>query len=126
MNWTRVTCKTMATSKLALPFSLRFRLDSRPRVGQPVTIDLMITPAAQVQIRSLKFRFEPGDGLQLDGDPDFVVNGATPEISVHRELQVTPRTAGLLELQARAAVETSSEALSQVYAIPLIVSAATP
>lgn len=116
----------VATSKQALPFTVRFRLDSRPRVGQPVTVDVMVTPATQVQIRSLKFRFEPGEGLQFDGDPEFVVNGATPDISVHRELQVTPRTAGLLELQARAVVETSSEALSQVYAIPLIVVANTP
>lgn len=116
----------VATSKATLPFTVRFRPDSRPRVGQPLTVAFMITPGALAQIRSLKFRFEAGDGLQLQGDPEFVVTGATPGIAVHHELQVVPRSTGVIELQAHAAVETASEALSQTYAIPLIVTADSP
>lgn len=116
----------VAGNKLNLPLSVRFRLDGQPRVGQTVKIDFLVTPAAQAQIRSLQFRFEAGEGLQYQGEPDFVVNGAAPGIAVRRELLVVPRVAGLLELQARAAVETSSEAVSQTYAIPLIAVADTP
>ena len=116
----------VAVNKLNLPLSVRFRLDGQPRVGQPAKIDLLVTPAAQAQIRSLRFRFEAGEGLQYQGEPDFVVDGAAPGIAVHRELLVVPRVAGLLELQARAALETSSEAVSQTYAIPLIAVADTP
>lgn len=116
----------VATTKASLPLTVRFRLDSKPRVGQPLVVDLMVTPMAMTQIRSLKFHFEAGEGVQLQGDPEFVVNGATPGIAVHREIQVVPGAVGVLELRAHAAVETPSEALSQTYTIPLIVVAATP
>jgi hypothetical protein len=116
----------VSSSKATLPFVARFRLAERPHAGQPLTIDFLITPAPLAQIRSLKFHFEAGEGVQLQGDPEFVVNGATAGISVHHELQVVPRTTGVIEVLAHAAVETSSEALSQTYAIPLIVTDTAP
>ena len=111
----------VALNKVKLPVDVRFRLDARPVVGQPLKIELVVTPAQMAQVRSLQFHLQPGAGLLLQGDADLPMTGATPGVAVRREIIVVPQSAGVLELEVQGAVETGSESLTQTYAIPLIV-----
>jgi hypothetical protein len=111
----------VALNKVKLPVDVRFRVDERPAIGQPVKIELVVTPAQLAQIRSLQFRLQAGAGLLLQGDPELSMTSAAPGVAIRHDIVVVPQSAGVLELEALGTVETTSESLSQTYAIPLIV-----
>jgi hypothetical protein len=111
----------VALNKVKLPVQVRFRLDASPVVGQPVKIELVVTPAQLAQIRSLQFRLQAGAGLALQGASELLMTGAAPGVAIRRDVVVVPQSAGILELDVLGTVETGSESLSQTYAIPLIV-----
>jgi len=109
-------------SKVSVPLQVRFRLDSRPVVGQPVKVELVVTPLQLAQIRGLQFHVQASDGLALQGESELSMGAAAPGIPIRREIVVVPQTVGILKLEVVGSVDTNSESLSQTYSIPLIVS----
>ena len=115
----------VALSKTRLPIEVRFRLEDRPVIGQPVRVELVVTPAALPQIRSLRLHLQSGSALLLQGEPDLSSSDVLPGVALRHEIVVVPQSAGILEIEAVAAVDAGVESLSQTYAIPLVVQAPT-
>jgi hypothetical protein len=113
----------VALSKVKLPIEVRFLVQDKPVIGQPVKIELVVTPLQLAQIRSLHLRVQTGPELQLQGDSELTLEPVTPGQALRREIVLVPQSAGVLEFETSATVETNSDSLSQTYAIPLVVQA---
>lgn len=111
----------VALGKTKLPVDVRFRLAERPVIGQPVTIELVVTPAQLAQIRGMQFHLQPDAGLLLQGDADLSLTALTPGMPVRREIVVVPQASGVIGIELVGTIDTHSESLSQTYAIPLVV-----
>jgi hypothetical protein len=110
----------VGVNKVKVPIQLRFRLAGKPVLGQPLAIELVNEPDRLAIVRSVRFRFEAVDGLQLAAAAEWQPSSSDP---ARHDLTVTPRKTGVLELHVLASVEAASESLSQVYAIPIVVAA---
>jgi hypothetical protein len=105
---------------------LAFQLVDRPVVSQPLTLRFRVMPTGKV--RRIQLVFEPDAGLgfvdelratlQLEGDAALA---AQPH-----ELQVIPTVEGVLLLRATLLTETDAGSQTSDFAIPLLVTAATP
>ena len=102
------------------PINLKFRLASRPEVGKPLTIELELVPDAGQQIQHIHMAFQAGEGLDVQGEQRLDIDAHAAESTVHHDLTVVPRHAGVLQLHATAVVDTSSASLARSYGIPVI------
>lgn len=112
----------VAANKTRLPIEVRFRLADKPVVGQPLHIELVVTPLQQ-PIHNLRLRLQPGSALVLQGDRDLTSDAVTPGVAIRHDIEVVPQSAGVLELETSAAFDTDSDSMSQTYSIPLVVQA---
>ncbi len=98
---------------------LRFRLDQRPAVGQPVDIELALIPA--VDLERLFARFQAAEGLQI-------VSGAETEHFEHpavgqpmkHKVTVIAKTDGIFYLTAVVLADSDKESVARTFALPLI------
>ena len=98
---------------------LKFLISRRPRVGEPVEIDLALTPS--VPLEGLFARFQAGDGLQ-------VVSGAETEhvehpaagVAVGHRLTVLAKTDGIYYITAVVLADSEKESVARTFSIPLI------
>jgi hypothetical protein len=107
------------------PIGLKFRLEARPLVGQPMQIVLELTPAPNIEIDQIHTDLQPSDGLLLQSERAFDIPQPTAGVPVQREVTVTPQQTGLLEVTAQVDVDTPTGSISRNYAIPLIAGDAT-
>lgn len=98
---------------------LKFKLTKRPAVGEPVEIDLALTPA--VALERLFARFQAADGLQI-------VSGAETEpfdrpaagVPVKHKMTVTAKTDGIFYVTAVVLADSDKESIARSYSFPLI------
>ncbi|MFI4914266.1 MAG: hypothetical protein ACHQAR_03665 [Steroidobacterales bacterium] len=107
------------------PVSVKFRLEGRPQVGQPLMIELVVIPAAGAEIEHIHASFQAGEGLQLQSDRNFDAERPSAGVPLSQVLTVLPQQAGVLSLTATILVDSSSGSLARTYAIPLIALAAS-
>jgi hypothetical protein len=108
------------------PIQVKFDLRDRPRVGQPVDVDLAIVPmSASVDRVSGKVVGEEGlevvDGAQIAAT-EHPVEGAP----IRQAVKVVPKQEGVFTIHALVTVEAGSETSSETYAIPLIAAGDAP
>ncbi len=104
------------------PIDIKFRLSARPAVGTPLTIVLALIPAADVGISHIHASFQPGDGLQLQGERTLDINDPGAGVIIEQELSVVPQQPGVLSLNATIVVDMDGGSLARSYSIPLIAS----
>jgi hypothetical protein len=104
------------------PISIKFRVSARPVVGAPVTIVLALVPAENVGINHIHASFQPGDGLQLQGERTLDINDPGSGVIIEQELSVVPQQPGVLSLNATLVVDLDGGSLARSYSIPLIAS----
>jgi hypothetical protein len=109
-----------ANKPSALPIQVKFELRDRPRVGQPVNLDLAIVPmSAAVDRVSGKVEGEEGldvvDGAEIAAT-DRPVEGAP----IRQAVKVLPKHEGILTVHAIVTVDSGGQTSSETYAIPLI------
>jgi hypothetical protein len=104
------------------PLGMKFRLGARPVVGTPLQILVALIPAADVAISHIHASFQPGEGLQLQGDRNLDVNAPGAGVVIEQELSVVPQQPGVLSLNATVVVDMDGGSLARSYAIPLIAS----
>jgi hypothetical protein len=104
------------------PISIKFRVSARPVVGTPLTIVLALIPAENVGISHIHASFQPGDGLQLQGERTLDVNEPGAGVIIEQELSVVPQQTGVLSLNATIVVDLDGGSLARSYSIPLIAS----
>ena len=109
-----------------MPIQVKFDLRDRPRVGQPVDVDLAIVPmSASVDRVSGKVVGEEGleivDGAQIAAT-DHPAEG-TP---IRQSVKVLPKQEGIFTVHALVTVEAGSDTSSETYAIPVIAGGDAP
>jgi hypothetical protein len=104
------------------PISIKFRVSARPVVGTPVTIVLALIPAENVGISHIHASFQPGDGLQLQGERTLDINEPGAGVIIEQEISVVPQQPGVLSINATLVVDLDGGSLARSYSIPLIAS----
>jgi hypothetical protein len=115
----------VGTSRTPGAADIRFALSGRPAVGQPVDIQLALTPT--VELDRLYVRFQASEGLEL-------VKGSETEHyerpSLGKELPhtvtVIPRSDGIFNVTAVVLSDSATESIARTYTIPIIAGAGLP
>jgi hypothetical protein len=115
----------VSASKTPGAAEVRFALSGRPTVGQPVDIQLALTPT--VELDRLYARFQGSEGL------DLVKGGETAHYeqpSRGKELShtvtVIPRSDGIFNVTAVVLSDSDTESIARTYTIPIIAGAGLP
>ena len=110
----------VSSAHSSTPISMKFRIAARPVVGTPLQVDVALIPAADVSISHIHASFQPGDGLQLQGEHSLDVNGPDAGVVIEQALSVVPQQPGVLSLTATVVVDLNGSSLARSYSIPLI------
>lgn len=107
------------TGKPGAPVALKFDVAKRPKVGEPLDIQVAVLPEAAVN--SLQVVFQAGDGLQIKSGGDLQIR-SNP--SAGREIMhtvvVTPIREGIFYLTAVVVTE-AADSQARTFAIPIVV-----
>jgi hypothetical protein len=115
----------VSASKAPGAIDLRFRLSSKPAVGQPVDIELALTPT--VELESLFARFRPSDGLELTkGAETLHYNHPAVGTGLSHTVTVVPKSDGIFNVTATVLTDSSTDSIASTYTIPLIAGAGLP
>ncbi len=108
------------------PVTIGYRIIGMPVVGQPLGIDLQVTPNVEAQEITLSFRVNDSTALKLtDAQPDTVLLAPTADNGASlQQVRVVPLRAGRVYLNVSATIEVDNGSVSTVTAIPIQVSAA--
>lgn len=109
-----------ALGKSLLPVELKFELTERPRIGQPLAINLALLPQIPGGPATVALTAAPGlDAAQ--GESQFDI----PELQVgevyRHTLQVTPTTDGVLLVNLMVSLKHDEVSESKEFAVPIIV-----
>lgn len=107
------------------PIGLRFKLDTRPVVGEPAQLVLALTPTPGVEISHIHASLQVADGLQLQSARGFDIDAPQSGVPVEQTVTVVPQRAGVLSLSATLEIDADSGSVSRTYEIPLIASSAS-
>ena len=104
---------------------LKFELLERPSVGQPLDMDLVIVPTANID--RIYGRIEASDGLQLaDGAQIAPTDRPMERMPIKHSLKLQPGKDGIFTLTAVISMETGGQTSTQAFSIPIIVGAGIP
>jgi hypothetical protein len=105
--------------KSQLPVDLKFDLQQRPAVGQPLDVNIAVVPqidagAAEIQVAGDGFTITPGT------NPIDLPNVAAGEV-YRQTVKVTPTVAGVLLLGLTVSLKHDEMTESRSFSIPVIV-----
>jgi hypothetical protein len=105
--------------KSQLPVDLKFDLQQRPALGQPLDVNIAVVPqidaaAAQIQIAGEGFTLAPGT------NPIELPTVAAGEV-YRQTVKVTPTVAGVLLLGLTISLKHDEQTESRAFSIPVIV-----
>jgi hypothetical protein len=106
--------------KSQLPVKLKFALEQRPALGQPLDITVAVMP--QIDANSAAIQVAGGDGLTVAPEANKIDLPAVEAGQVYREgIKVTPSAEGVLLLGLTVSLKHDDAAESRSFSIPLIV-----
>jgi hypothetical protein len=108
------------------PISVKFRIDGKPQVGQPLSVVLALIPADGVEIDHIHASFQAGEGMQLQSDRSFDVEQPTSGVPLEHALTLLPQRAGVFLLTATVEVDSDSGSIARTYSIPVISAPTSP
>ena len=109
----------------AATVQLKFELLERPNVGQPLDMDLVILPAANID--RIYGRIETSDGLALaEGAQIAATDRPVEGMPIRHSVKLTPGKDGIFTVTAVVSMETGGQTSTQAFAIPVIVGAGMP
>lgn len=98
---------------------LKFKLTKRPAVGEPVEIELALTPS--VALERLFARFQAADGLQIvSGAETDQFERPAAGVPVKHKMTVTAKTDGIFYVTAVVLADSDKESVARSYSFPLI------
>jgi len=110
----------VSSAHSSTPIGMKFRLAARPVVGTPLQVQVALIPASDVSISHIHASFQPGEGLQLQGEHSFDVNAPESGVVIEQALSVVPQQPGVLSLNVTVVVDLDNGSLARGYSIPLI------
>jgi hypothetical protein len=109
-----------AQGKSQLPVALKFDLQQRPKLGQPLDVDLAILP--QIDAGAAGISVTGGDGLAVAPGANQIDMPAVEAGQVYRHsVQVTPAADGVVLLGLTISLKHDELIESRAFSIPLIV-----
>jgi hypothetical protein len=119
------TVSAVAAGRSNNAFHLRFDVRSHPGAGEPVDIDVVLTPMSEFDRVQVMFRGNEGIEIRSGAQMPPVEK---PEIDVplHHTLTVVPKSEGIYSISAVVLSDSSEGSVSRAYAIPLIAGAGLP
>ena len=102
---------------------VKFELQGRPDVAQPVDVDVVIVPVFGTVDR-ISGKFTAEDGLEIVSGQDLPVADRPVEgTPIHYSLKVLPKRDGIFTLTAVLTVDAAGQSTTQTFAIPVIAGA---
>lgn len=115
----------VSASKAPGAIDVRFRLSAKPTVGQPLDIELALTPT--VELESLFARFRASDGLELTkGAETLHYDRPAVGTSLSHTVTVVPKSDGIFNVTATVLTDSAKDSIASTYTIPLIAGAGLP
>jgi hypothetical protein len=115
----------VSASKTPGAVDVRFALSGRPTVGQPLEVQVALTPTQELD--ALYARFDASDGLEL------VKGVETPHLkepatgsALEHSVTVVPRSDGIFNLTAVVLSDSPKESVTRYFSIPIIAGAGLP
>lgn len=110
----------VAAGKPGAPIDVRFDVPTKPRVGEPLKIDVAVVPLSAVG--RLEVVFQGNDGLSVasDGQLGPLDNPAVGKVLRHT-VTVLPQSEGVFMLSAIAMTDGDDASMSRSFAMPIIV-----
>lgn len=105
-------------AKSGTPIDLKFRLATRPAVGQSTRVELLILPDAAARVVRVHLSLQGGEGLQVEGASNLDFEQIEP--AMRTELKVKPLQEGVWALSVTALVDTEGSSVARTYSIPVI------
>jgi hypothetical protein len=106
--------------KSQAPVKLKFELEQRPTLGQPLDINLAVMP--QIDASSADIQIVGGNGLVLPSGSNHIEVPTLEAGHVYRQsVKVTPNLDGVLLLSLTVLLKHDEIAESRIFSIPLIV-----
>ena len=98
---------------------LRFAITQRPKVGEPVDIELALTPS--VELEQLFARFQVAEGLQLvSGGETEHIEHAPAHVAVGHKITVIAKTDGIFYVTAVVLADSDKDSVARNFNIPII------
>jgi hypothetical protein len=102
------------------PIGLKFRLDTKPAVGQPAQLVLALIPTPGIAINHIHGSLQASDGLQLQSPRIFDIDSPQGSATLRQDVTVVPTRNGVLSLSATVVVDYEDGSTARTYVIPLI------
>jgi hypothetical protein len=116
-----VAAFSAASGKAGQPglVDVKFKLDQHPVAGQPVDIELALTPA--VDLEQLFARFQAADGLQIvSGAETDHFEHPTMGQPVKHKITVMAKTDGIFYVTAVVLADSNTDSVARTFSLPLI------
>jgi hypothetical protein len=115
----------VSSSKSPGAADLKFALSGRPTVGQPVDIQLALTPT--VELDRLFVRFQASEGMEIvKGAETERYEDPAPGTELPHTLTVIPKSDGIFNVTAVVVTDSPKESFARTYTIPIIAGAGLP
>ncbi len=115
----------VSSSKSPGAADLKFALSGRPTVGQPVDIEMALTPT--VELDRLFVRFQASEGMQIvKGAETEHYESPAPGTELPHTLTVIPKSDGIFNVTAVVVTDSPKESIARTYTIPIIAGAGLP
>jgi hypothetical protein len=109
-----------------LPVQVKFALQGKPEVGQPLDVVVAIVPTAS-NLDRVFGKVEGEDGLELVGPSEIeAVERPVENATIQHALKVLPQKDGIYTLTATISVDIGGQISTQSYVFPVIAGAGFP
>jgi hypothetical protein len=110
----------VAMAKSGPPVELKFELDHRPEVGEPVDMYLAVVPGAP-NLQQVSAQFQAGEGLELiGGDEPTSVEKPAEGAPIRHTLRIIAKRDGIFIINASISVDSGQGAQVRSFSIPVI------
>lgn len=108
------------------PVQVKFELQGRPDVAQPLDVDVVIVPVYGSVDRIIG-KMSADEGLDIVSGQDIpVVDKPVEGTPIHHSIKVVPKRDGIFTLTAVLTVDSTGQSTSQMFSIPVIAGAGLP
>jgi hypothetical protein len=115
-----------ANKPSTLPIQVKFELEDRPQVGQPLDIELAIVPMS-ASVDRVFGKVEGEEGLEVVGGGEIGPTDHPAEgTPIRQSVKVLPKQEGILTVHAVMTVDAGGQTSSEAYAVPLIAAGGAP
>ncbi|MEO7775514.1 MAG: hypothetical protein ABIT36_13285 [Steroidobacteraceae bacterium] len=107
------------------PVTLRFALQSKPRINEPMELQFSLRPGRDIE--SAQVAFEPNDTIIItSANPFFSLGRTAAGESVAYTLTLVPKKSGILALTAIATLDLPTGPMARTFSIPIMVMVDAP